>query len=55
MDATLPLSFGRDNRERSPRHEFLLIATFLLGLAGGGNTRRVSIAIRLVHDIPARG
>jgi hypothetical protein len=55
MDAMFPVSFGRDNRERSPRHEFLLIETFLLRLIGGGNKRRASIAIRLAHDIPARG
>jgi len=49
------VSFGRDDRERAPRHDALLIATFLLRLGEGGNTRGADSAIRVAHDIPARG
>jgi hypothetical protein len=50
------VSFGRDDpSERSPRHDVLLIETFLLRLGGGGNTRGVDSAIRSARNIPARG
>src|SRR5207245_9201166 len=45
----------RGDRARTPRHHFLMIEAFLLGLGGGGNTRCARSAIRAAHDIPARG
>jgi len=47
------VSFGRDDpSERSPRHDVLLIETFLLRLGGGGNTRGADSAISLCAQYP---